>query len=171
METTTNAAIRKAKEKAEDLIRDITRKEHISPAELEAVMKSVCLIMKVDGTENGNGDYEGEYSERGMSRNSSRRNEMYNYEPMGYDEASYRRGRSSVTGQYVSRDSGGGASSRGSYDSSHRYYDGGSRNSGYSGHSMRDRAIAKLEGMYDEAQTEHEKHFLDECIKMIEIYR
>ena len=155
METTTNAAIRKAKEKAEDLIRDITRKEHISPAELEAVMKSVCLIMKVDGTENGNGDYEGEYSERGISRNSSRRNEMYNYEPMGYDEASYRRGRSSVTGQYVSR------------DSSHRYYDGGSRNSGYSGHSIQDRMIAKLEDMYDEAHTEHERQVVQDWINRL----
>ena len=165
---TTNAAIRKAKEKAEDLIRDITRKEHISPAELEAVMKSVCLIMKVDGAENANGsDYEGEYSERGMSRNPSRRNEMYNYEPMGYDEASYRRGRSSVTGQYVSRDSGGGASSRGSYDSSHRYYDGGSRNSGYSGHSKRDRMIAALEEMYDNAQTNHEREFVQEWLERL----
>ena len=154
---TTNAAIRRAKEKAEDLIRDITRKEHISPAELEAVMKSVCLIMKVEGADGGNGDYEGEYSERGMPR----------HYPMDYDEASYRRGRSSVTGQYVSRDSGGGASSRGSYDSSHRYYDGGSRNNGYSGHSKRDRMIAALEEMYDNAQTNHEREFVQEWLERL----
>ena len=161
----TNRAIAKAKEKAEDLIRDITRKEHISPAELEAVMKSVCLIMKVEASEGGNGsDYDDGYSERGMSRNSYR-NEMYS--PMGYDEASYRRGRSPITGQYVSRDGGGGTSSRGSYDSSHRYYDGGSRNSGYSGHSKRDRMIAALEEMYDNAQTNHEREFVQEWLERL----
>ena len=132
---TTNAAIRRAKEKAEDLIRDITRKEHISPAELEAVMKSVCLIMKVEGVNGGN-------------------DEGYNYDN-GFSEGSYRRGRSSVTGQYVSR------------DSSHRYYDGGSRNSGYSGHSIQDRMIAKLEDMYDEAHTEHERQVVQDWINRL----
>ena len=155
---------------AEDVIRDLAAKKNYSLNDIETLTKSICLVEKIDKLNEGGND-EGGYSERGMSRNSYR-NEMYN--PMheyDYAEGSYRRGRSPVTGQYVSRDGGSGTSNRGSYDSSHRYYDGGSRNSGYSGHSMRDRTIAKLEGLYDEAQTEHEKHFLDECIKMIEYYR
>lgn len=165
------------KYKVEDVIRDLTSKKDMSIHDLEALTKSVCLLEKVKAIEEGGNDEGGGYSERGMSRNSYR-NEMYN--PMHereYAEGSYRRGRSPVTGQYVSRDGGSGTSNRGYYDggtsnrgsyegggSSRRYYDGGSRNSGYSGHSMRDRAIAKLEEMYDEAQTEHERRFLDEWI-------
>ena len=146
---------------AEDVIRDLAAKKNYSLNDIETLTKSICLVEKIDKLNEGGND-EGGYSERGMSRNSYR-NEMYN--PMHereYAEGSYRRGRSPVTGQYVSRD--GGSSNRG-------YYDGNSRNSGYSGHSMRDRAIAKLEGMYDEAKTDHERQFLDECIKMIEYYR
>lgn len=164
-----NKAITKAKEKAEDLIRDITKKEHISPAELEALMKSACLIMKVEGGDAGNGnDYEDSYSERGMSRNSY--NHMY--DPMDYAEASYRRGRSPVTGQYVSRDGGSGTSNRGYYDgggnsSSRRYYDGGNSSRGYSGHSIQDRMIAKLEDMYDEAHTEHERQVVQDWINRL----
>ena len=143
-----NKAIAKAKEKAEDLIRDITKKEHISPAELEALMKSACLIMKVEGGDGGNGnddyDYDNAYSERGMSR----------HYPMDYAEASYRRGRSPVTGQYVSR------------DSSRRSYDGNSSR-GYSGHSIQDRMIAKLEDMYDEAHTEHERQVVQDWINRL----
>ena len=161
-----NRAYQQVKYKAEDVIRDLTNKKDVSLHDLEALTKSVCLIEKINELAEG-GTEEGGYSERGMSRNAS--NRMYNpMQEYDYAEGSYRRGRSPVTGQYVSRDSDN--SNRGYYDNSHRYYDGGSRNSGYSGHSMRDRAIAKLEGMYNEARTDHERQFLDECIKMIEIY-
>ena len=88
--------------------------------------------------------------------------------------------------RYVSRDGGsssyyndegmyhdgGGGSSRDGGSSHRRYYDGGgsnsSRNSGYSGHSMRDRAVAKLEEMYDEARTEHERQTVSEWINRLE---
>ena len=150
-----NRAFQQIKYKVEDVIRDLTNKKDVSLHDLEALTKSVCLVEKINELEEGGNVEGGGYSERGMSR----------HYPMDYAEGSYRRGRNPVTGQYVSRDGGG------SRDSSHRYYDGGSRNSGYSGHSMRDRAIAKLEGMYDEARTDHERQFLDECIRMIEYYR
>ena len=160
-----NRAYQQVKYKAEDVIRDLTNKKDISLHDLEALTKSVCLIEKINELEEDGTGESGGYSERGMSRNySNTSNRMYPMHEYDYAaEGSYRRGRSPVTGQYVSRDGGsGGTSNRGSYDSSHRYYDGGSRNSGYSGHSMRDRAIAKLEGMYDEAKTDHERQFLDE---------
>ena len=154
--------LQQIKYKVEDVIRDLTRKKDMSITDLEALTKSVCLLEKVKAIDEGEdsergGSYHSNAS-RGMSRNNYADSRlMYD----GDDEYSYRRGRSPMTGRYVSRDGG----------SSHRYYDGGSRNGGYSGHSMRDRAIAKLEGMYDDARTDHEKQFLDECIKMIEYYR
>lgn len=38
---------------------------------------------------------------------------------------------------------------------------------GYSGHSIRDRMIAKLESMYDEAKTDHERQTVDEWINRL----
>ena len=74
-----------------------------------------------------------------------------------YSENSYRRGRSRTTGRYMSR------------DNSNNYYDGNSSrryndSSGYSGHSMKDRMIAKLEEMFDEAQSKHEEQFIQDWI-------
>lgn len=47
---------------------------------------------------------------------------------------------------------------------SHRRHSSYSRDRGYSGHSIKDRMIAKLESMYDEAQTDHERQIVDEWI-------
>ena len=78
-----------------------------------------------------------------------------------YSENSYRRGRSRTTGRYMSR------------DNSNNYYDGNSSrryndSSGYSGHSMKDRLIAKLEDMFDEVNSPHEEKFVQDCIEMLE---
>lgn len=48
------------------------------------------------------------------------------------------------------------------------YYDRGSFERGYSGHSIKDRMVSQLEAMYDEAQTEHKRQMVDEWIKRIE---
>ena len=74
-----------------------------------------------------------------------------------YSENSYRRGRSRTTGRYMSR------------DNSNNYYDGNSSrryndSSGYSGHSMKDRMIAKLEEMFDEVNSPHEEKFIQDWI-------
>ena len=60
------------------------------------------------------------------------------------------RGRSPVTGRYVSRD--------------------GMMHDDYmmSGHSIKDRMIARLEGMYDEAKSEHERDEIRKEIRRIE---
>ena len=75
----------------------------------------------------------------------------YRYSGYIYDphmtEGSYRRGRSMNTGRYVSR------------------------GDNYSGHSIHDRMVAKLEEMYDEAKTDHERHEVDTAIRMIEQYK
>lgn len=83
-----------------------------------------------------------------------------------YDNGySSRRGRSMTTGRYVSRD----MPMPGNYSMrrSHR----GSYDQGYSGHSISDRMVSRLEEMYDEAQTEHERQLIDEWIGRIESSR
>ena len=66
-----------------------------------------------------------------------------------YEGGSYRRGRSMTTGRYMSREDG---------------YSSG----GYSGHSIKDRMIARLESMYDEAKSEHEREEIQKEIRRIE---
>lgn len=61
------------------------------------------------------------------------------------DGMSNMRGRSRTTGRYMSRDSG------------------------RSMHSIKDRAIAAIERMYDEAPTDHERTILDDIIRNIEM--
>lgn len=91
-----------------------------------------------------------------------------------------RRGRSPMTGRYVSRDYMDSMPGRdGSYDGTYRMngsynggsyggvgyvrgsyddpYNGGSYNMGYSGHSINDRMIAALEGMVDNAKSDYER--------------
>ena len=41
--------------------------------------------------------------------------------------------------------------------------------SGYSGHSIKDHMVARLEKMYDEAQTDHERQIINEWIRCIDI--
>ncbi len=76
---------------------------------------------------------------------------------------SYTRGRSPITGRYVSRDSAPYAEGY----SSRRFYDGEHHN-GYSGHSIKDRMIDQLEKMYDTAQTEHERQTVNDWIRRLE---
>ena len=118
-------------ETIEDVIKDITSKKDISPAQLEHLSKSVCIIEKLKSMQ----QQENEYSEN-----------------------SYRRGRSRTSGRYMSRDNSNDY--RDSGNSSRRYYD----SSGYSGHSLKDRMIAKLEEMFDDAQSKHEEQYLQQWI-------
>lgn len=110
-------------------LKKIIKKGDLTPTELEVAMKAVCLMEKIQSLSAM--DYSEGYTE-GYS--------MRGY----YDEPgmSMARGRSPVTGRYISR--------------------------GYSGHSIKDRMIARLEGMYDEAQSDHERQVVDSWIKKIE---
>ena len=175
----TKDLLKQAKNSVEDIIKQITRKERMTPAELGYLTESVCLIEKINKIEeNGNGEYDegGSYSNTSrMSRNSYNSHNMMYDEPVYDDDMSYRRGRSSVTGRYVSRDGGSNDSSRGYYDSSGNYrsFEGGNSSrryhdgNGYSGHSIQDRMIDKLERMYDEARTDHERRIVDEWINRL----
>lgn len=84
--------------------------------------------------------------ETGMDEEWDNSSSMYsrrNVMPRVYMD-SYAPMRSPVTGRYISRDDG------------------------MSGHSLKDRMIAKLEGMYDEAKSEYEREELRKEIRRIE---
>lgn len=139
--------LEKIQDAVEEAIRPIIAKgANMNAAELDVLTKAVCTIEKINQMENGSDE---EYS-RGRSFD---------------DGNSYRRGRSATTGRYVSRDPMPhfeGSTSR-------RFYDGDmSRTGGYSGHSIKDRMVAQLEKMYDEAQTDHERQVVNTWMRRIQ---
>jgi hypothetical protein len=170
-----NKTLENLKETLEDEIKAIIKKGDMTPSELESVQKAVCTIdmiekmergghsegMMMDGYSNRHMPYRhmpsyGSYNDRSYGDeygdHSGRR---YYHDSYGYDESyhgdSYRRGRSPVTGRYISR------------GEDHMSY-----RDGYSGHSIKDRMVAQLENMYDQAKSEHERQIVDEWIKRLE---
>lgn len=113
----------------------------MNPNDTEVITKAICLMLKVN-----------EYEEW------EAQNGEYSYE---YGDYSNRRGRSMTTGRYASRDYGPVEPYQN--DPRMRSYE-----RGYSGHSIKDRAVSKLEMMYDDAKTDHERQMLTEYINMIE---
>lgn len=122
----------------------------ISPSEVKVVCDAIGLMLKTK-------EYE----------------DWLAGEDMG---SSYRRGRSPVTGRYVSRSRGDyyepnrmsrhdGTHIRGSYG---RAYDMDMYDQDYSGHSIKDRMVAKLENMVDMAQSDYERQEVLNAIKTIE---
>lgn len=144
--------LRELKETLEEEIKKIAKKNDITPAELENATKAVCLIEKIKMIERldmDDADYsEGSYSNARMRMNYSNEYADNSRGRYGsYNDSSYRRGRSTTTGRYMSRDG---------YDN------------GYSGHSIKDRMIDRLESMIDEAKTEHEKQTVMEWINRLD---
>ena len=161
------------KETLEDEIKKIVKKGDITPQELESVQKAVCTIDMIDNmsmggnSEGGSYGYSGrnmayrypsyaygDYSERyrdsygDRMRDGSydyRSHDRGSYHDGSYHDGSYRRGRSPVTGRYISR----------------------GHEEGYSGHSIMDRMVDRLESMYDEAKTDHEKQTVSEWINRL----
>jgi hypothetical protein len=116
-------------------LRLLNKKDTLSATEIKAASDAMCLLTKIKVYKEG-GMVEDEDGQSYMmwprdsyDDYSSRPRMTGNYRING----SYDRGRSPVTGRYVSRESG------------------------YSGHSINDRMIAQLENMYDEAKTEYER--------------
>lgn len=128
-------------------IRKVTAKNDITPIELENMTKTLCLIEKIKMIEEGD-----EYWDDGQSGRHYPMMRSYVMDPnmMYYppnEGLSGRRMRSSTTGRYMS----------GHY----------TPDPGRSGHSIKDRMIAKLEEMYDEAKTDHERLMVDEWINRL----
>lgn len=117
----------------------------INPTEVKTVTDAVCLMLKSK-----------EYEEW-----------LRDGEDLG---SSFRRGRSPVTGRYVSRSRGDSYGTdympiRGSYG---RPYTMDMYDQDYSGHSIKDRMVAKLEGMVDMAKSDYERQEVLEAIRKIE---
>ena len=115
------------------MVGKLAMKDDLTPTEIDNAMKAVCLLDKIDGREmmeqygeGPSGNYYGNYGDGGNSSNYG-------------NGSSYRRGRSPITGRYVSR----------------------------SGHSIQDRAISKLERMMDETSSGYEREELGRLIEGI----
>lgn len=132
------------KEQIKEEIKKIMKKGDLTPAELDNGMKAVCLVEKINEILEGSGGMD--YSQGWMPPT---RYPDYSYEDMN----SHARSRSPVTGRYISHGMHGNS-----------YTD---MSNGYSGHSINDRMIARLEDMYDSAKTEHERETVDRWIKRI----
>lgn len=179
------------KETLEDEIKKVIKKGDITPSEMESIQSAVCTIEMIKKMENGqsegmrmNGPSHGWLAGTApyihmpyyTSRNDRSHGDSYNdgsygrYNDRSYEEDSYgyyhdsygddmhsnRRSRSPVTGRYISR-------GMDDYPGRNRsYYDGYN-----SGHSIKDRMVARLESMMDEAQTEHERQTVSEWINRL----
>lgn len=117
----------------------------IDPAEVKTITDAVKLMVKLKEYEAWcNGEMEGR----------------------SYGDYSYMRGRDAMTGRYTSRgyDSYGHYSYNGPYETPRMSYD-----RGYSGHSINDRMIAKLETMMGEAESDYERQKIQEAIARMEM--
>lgn len=119
-------------------LKTLTQKSTLSATEIKAATDAVCLLLKTQMYRNGG-------SEMDMDGNSFRMwPGVHSMNSMNMDGWSNARGRSPVTGRYISRDSG------------------------YSSHSINDKMIAKLEMAYDDAASQYER---EEIRKEIEHLR
>ena len=134
-------------EMLDKMIEEVNKKPNITPTELDALKKAYELRMELQECYGGmseTGSSYGHYTMRGT----------YDGAPMQNSYGMYgERGRSPVTGRYISRDGG-----------MHDDYM-------MSGHSIKDRMVARLEGMYDEAKSEHERDEIRKEIRRIEAER
>ena len=122
----------------DESIEQMNKKKDLTSSDLEILCKAYDLKMKLEGQGSG-------YSEGYQHGGSYERIPMDRSMGEWYAEGSFAPMRSPVTGRYISRD-----------------------RMGMSGHSIKDRMIAKLEQMYDEAQGEWEREEIRKEIRRIE---
>lgn len=109
-----------------------------SPGQTKVLCDAVCLMLKMK-------EYEEWMDDQGISEYSQR-----NY-ARSYGESSYAQPRSTITGRFMS------------HGMTPSYYD-----TGYSGHSTRDRMISRLEDMMGEAKNEYEAQMIRDAIRNIQ---
>lgn len=119
-------------------LKKINTKGELTPNDLKVGMDILCLIEKMEKVQNGEFD-------DGFSNDSYSHNGSYN-RYYSHNGTSQRRGRSPMTGRFVSRDQG------------------------YSGHSVHDRMIAALEELMDQAQSDYDREVITNGIRMIRQY-
>lgn len=143
-------------ELVEKSIEELNKKSTLTPAELESLKKAYELRMEIQDC----------YGVDEMSDMGSYNSYGYNMGPNSYGHFNMRgsydpqmsmmRGRSPVTGRYISRDP--------------MMHDDMMMDN-RSGHSIKDRMVARLEAMYDEAKSEHERDEIRKEIRRIESER
>lgn len=124
----------------DESIEQLNKKKDMTPSDLELLCKAYKLKMDLEGNGMMGGESRSSYYDRMPMSNANGRS----YGDW-HAEGSFAPMRSPVTGRYISRDG-----------------------YGMSSHSLKDRMIAKLEGMYDEAQTEYEREEIRKEIRQIE---
>ena len=147
------------KEKLDSNICDLLKKPNMNLEDLKFLGESIDVLKDIsiiEGMEDYSEEMERGYSETSRdSRKMTAKNRSMTaaYESGYIDGMSRARGRSSVTGRYVSRDM---------HHIDHRDWV-----DGVSGHSINDRMIANIEPMYDMAETEHERSEINDVINYI----
>ena len=117
-------------------LKKLFSKSELTAADWDAVKKAMCIANMFECHCNGEA-----YDENGMSRGV-----MHYGNDWENDGYSGMRGRSPVTGRYVSR---------------------GYQGEGYSGHSIEDRMIMALEQQMDGAKTDYERSQIEKEIRRI----
>ncbi len=140
------------KDNVKNVIKPLVKKDNLSPAELEALANGLTVVHKVNQICKEEDEREmGEVSKRGMSRDYRSGDEPYRrWEIMSYGDG---------------RDSSYGYPHMGSPywgDSSY------ARSQDYSRHSIKDRAIDKLERLMSEAGSDYERQKIKEYIHKVE---
>lgn len=129
------------KEAIKDELKKLVKKGDLTPAEMDTVFKAVDTIKDI--CEMCHEDPEGNYSAGYSGAQGSYGSQSY-----------YGQARSPVTGRYISSGMPHG-NMRVSYGEN------------YSGHSIKDRMVARLEPMYDEAQSDYERQLIQNTINRI----
>ena len=141
-----NEVLDRLQKQLEREIEQIVNRADMSPIELENAKMAVCLIKEIQEVKMGKA-----LEEAGGYSNAS-------YGAYSYRD-SYRRGRDANTGRYISRAYNDSYANNSRGGESYEY--------GYSGHSIKDRMIDRLEQMMDEAHTEYEKKTITDAIHQI----
>lgn len=140
------------KENVENALRPITKKDNITPAEIEVSKNAVKLVNEIDKMcEKAKYDEEG-YSQRMMDGHSYGDDPYRRWEILSYRGD----GRSMAYPYYPTMTYGRDATY------SHTGSD-------YSRHSIKDRAIDTLERLMSEASSEYERQKIKEYIRKVEV--
>lgn len=131
-------------------LKKITDAGTITPTDVKTVSDAICLMLKAKEYESWLEEDEYSTTSHGMH--------------IPYHENSFGPARSSVTGQYVSR-------GMDPYYADNRYqsYGRAHYDMGYSGHSTKDRMVARLEDMMGEAKNEYEMNMIRDAISKIQV--
>ena len=156
----------KLRDNVETNLEPLANKADLTPNEIEVAANAVCLLEKIDKLVKGEREDEMSEGYRPMYYPNMRTSygwemnptpgRIYSYGDEWYNDSSMMRGRDGRMTTYDMDTSGRRMRSRMSYDG------------GYSGHSIDDRIIDKLEQMMDSAQSEYEIRKLNQIIRVVE---